>query len=81
MYAHCGRTGLIELSRHKNISGLICVASGTKAQLEETIGGLGRLSKNSDDFFVPGVPEAVDDDAALEAVIIFTRRCSESLGR
>ncbi|WP_271952751.1 host nuclease inhibitor protein [Ruegeria faecimaris] len=78
MYAHCFRSGHIELSELPDIEGGICIGEGTKDELTRKLDGRARMSWN-DTWLVPGVPEAETGDAALDATIRFKTRMDEPL--
>lgn len=68
-FAHADRTGLINLSMFQDIpNGVIVFAGGDHDALQQKLWGCARLSRSWDgQMFVPGVPEADDEGAALEA--------------
>jgi hypothetical protein len=65
--AYCYRSGHIGIWRDVP-KGAVPIAYGPRQLLKQAIGGFGRLSYDGRTYMVPGVPEADDDDAAVEAV-------------
>lgn len=68
MYAHCYRSGEIELSRKADLPGAICIGKGSRAELDAKIGGRARRAYDGKTWLVPGLPEA-DNDADAEAAL------------
>lgn len=79
MYAHCYRSGEIELSRKSDLDGRICIAKGLKADLEEKLAVRARLAYDGETWLVPGIPEADGDSQAEAALDAFIERMSRPL--
>ena len=79
MYAHCHRSGEIELSRRINLPGQVLIASGLKADLERKLAGRARLAYDNKIWLVPGLPEADTDDKAFDATKVFKTRMARTL--
>jgi hypothetical protein len=79
MYAHCYRTGEIEITCEPDLPGMICIGSGHKSELEQKLAARARRARNSETWLVPGVPEADSDEDALEAAISFTKHMKRPL--
>lgn len=78
--AFCWRSGLIQMAEQAP-EGALVLASGPATLLAQTIDSIGRLSADNQSHLVPGVPEAVSDDAALDAVIDFQKFLNKRLSR
>lgn len=74
MYAHCARSGEIELSSKADLKGRVCIGQGPKAELEQKISARARLAHDGKTWLVPNLPEAQTDDQAFDAVVAFTDR-------
>jgi hypothetical protein len=79
--AYCDRSGVIGYTAGKLPAGRLPIARGEKQKLDEAIGGLCRLAYDNKTMLVPGIPEAQDDDEALEALATFTKRVRDSMAR
>jgi hypothetical protein len=80
MKAYCWRTGKIELGRYTP-RGAIEIADVPGRELRRQISATARHAYDGETLLVPGVPEAKDDLAALEAVRRFRRwllKCLEA---
>lgn len=71
-YAHCDRQGVISYTDNADESGLICLGSGVGQDFKDKVEVLARHAYQGGVLLVPGVPEAVDDKAALAAVTRFS---------
>ena len=69
-YAHCDRRGIITFSDEPDIDGLIMFAEGEKSC--ELVKVRARKGYNGQ-LLVPGVPEAMNDGEALNALVEFER--------
>lgn len=74
LYAHCFRSGEIEISEKADVPGMICFGKGSAEDLENRLQGRARLAYDGETWLVPGVPEAEDADKALDALIDFQQR-------
>ncbi|CAN5436382.1 hypothetical protein BH10PSE18_BH10PSE18_18760 [soil metagenome] len=77
-YAWAWASGLIDIHDampSKRHEGAIAFASGPRRALEERLGVLARHGQGASEgeLLVPGVPEAENDDAGLEALMAFTK--------
>lgn len=80
--AWCWASGLIEIgdampADRADGSGAIQIATGPRYALEGQITALARHSRDIgvDRLFVPGVPEAGDPRAAVDALVAWLKRC------
>lgn len=78
MHAYCYRSGHIDLGRSVP-AGTLPLAKAPAKKLRDTLDGLARLAYDNRTLIVPGLPEATDDDAALNAVLRFRRRLTRAL--
>lgn len=83
--AWCWATGLIEVGDampedKADGSAAILIAKGPKSSLTAVLDGVARLSY-SGQLLVPGVPEAANPDAALDALNTWHAWCSKGNGR
>lgn len=76
----CWRPGEVEV-RQRLVEGSLTLARGPRARLEQALLALARHAYDGRTLLVPGLPEASDDDAALEAVLVFERRLRDRLER
>ena len=76
--AYAWRTGLIEIG-DRTPDGALALATGTFVNLCDAVQGSARLAYDNASWLVPGVPEAPDDRAALDALFAYTRRLRCSL--
>jgi hypothetical protein len=76
--AFCWRTGLIQLAPVVP-EGALELATAPATLLAQTIDGIGRLSYDNHHFLVPGVPEAPDDNTAMDAVFDFQSQLNKRL--
>lgn len=78
-FAWCWASGLIEIGdvSPAEDSGAILIASGPKYALKDFIDVVARHGKGASDgkLLVPGVPEAADGDAAIEALETWLKWC------
>lgn len=79
MFAHCYRSGEIELSRKALLPGCICIGRGPKADLEAKLAGRARLAYDGKTWLVPGIPEADTDHQAEAALDTFIARMARPL--
>lgn len=70
MKAYCWKSGLIELGQRVP-SGAIEIATGPAKPLREMIEVVSRHAYDGKSLLVPGVPEADNKDAAVDALIAF----------
>ncbi|MBW6399531.1 hypothetical protein KPL78_16860 [Roseomonas sp. HJA6] len=69
--AWCHRDGVIGIGQKAPEGSLLLRQGESEPVLQEAIARVGRLAYDNTTWLVPGVPEADDDDAALEAAIDF----------
>jgi hypothetical protein len=69
----CWRSGLVELADFAPEGAIELGEVRTKAQRDK-LDVICRHARTGDDRFIPGVPEADDDDAAMDAVIEFMQQ-------
>lgn len=79
MYAHCYRSGEIELSRKRDLPGCISIGQGPKVELEAKLAGRARKAYDGKTWLVPGIPEAETEEAAELAMIDFRNRLKAPL--
>jgi hypothetical protein len=72
MYALCAASGEISFARSvpRDLSRLP-IASGPGEKLRSAISGVARHAYDGEMLLVPGIPEAKDEDAALDALFKF----------
>ena len=80
MKAFVYRSGLVRLDTFVPDAALE-VGDGPKEILEPILGVVSRHAYNNVDLLCPGVPEAADDTAALDAVINFEKEIKKRLVR
>jgi hypothetical protein len=68
IYAVCDRRGVIEFADTVE-DGMLLVARGYPRQLRDLIDATSRHAYDGKTLLVPGVPEAANDDAALDALL------------
>lgn len=68
--AYCWATGVIGFAATEP-EGAITIASGPDKQVRELIAGTCRLAHDNKTWLVPGVPEAADQTAAVDALIAY----------
>lgn len=67
--AYCFASGQIEFGDIGTApAGSIAIATGPKSHLRSVVGALARNSRSSSALLVPGVPEAIDQTAAGDAL-------------
>ncbi|WP_057462413.1 hypothetical protein [Pseudovibrio sp. POLY-S9] len=71
MYAHCYRSGEIELSHKSELSGAICIGEGRKADLVRRVEARARHAHDGKTLLVPGIPEAQTNVEAEQKMIEF----------
>lgn len=64
------RCGTVDIQRSA-VEGALVLARGPKARLERALFALARHAYDGKTLLVPGVPEASNDEEALEATIRF----------
>lgn len=72
IYAVCDRRGVIEFADHVD-EGLLPIGRGYPRKLREIVEVNARRAYQRGVLLVPGIPEAVDDNAALDAWERFRR--------
>ena len=72
MYAHCYRSGEIEVSRKKDLPGAIMIGAGRATDLRRRLVARARHSYDGTTLLVPGIPEADSDDQAEAAMVAFS---------
>ncbi|SMF82920.1 hypothetical protein SAMN06265365_14818 [Tistlia consotensis] len=72
--AYCWASGQIEFqpAEHALPDGAIEIASGDESLVRELMSATARHVRDGDGLLVPGVPEAETQDAALDALIVWT---------
>jgi len=79
MQAYAWATGRIGFGQSVP-EGALPIANGVERELREAIAGTARLSRSGDDvFIVPGVPEAPNGDAAVDALLAYCDVVKSSL--
>lgn len=79
MYAFAYRSGLIGFGR-RCPRNTLTIASGPGHIVRKVVTAKARHSRTNDDLLVPGIPEAVSDQDALNALIAFANRCRAAMG-
>lgn len=77
--AFCFRSGLLQVALEVP-KGALELASAPDEVLTDAIVGSARLDYTNEQWLVPGVPEAADDDAALDAVFAYRDHLNKSIG-
>ena len=71
--AFCDRNGVIDFTSGKVPDGMIAFFSAPRMKdCKDKVSATARHAYDGKTLLVPGVPEAVDDDHAIEALIIHT---------
>lgn len=70
MEAYAWRSGRIDFGR-KAPEGALPIAKGPAKKIKRIISATARHAYDGVTLLVPGVPEAANDDAALDALIVF----------
>lgn len=70
MKAYAWRSGRIDFGR-KTPEGALAIASGPAKKIKGVICVTARLALDGVTLLVPGIPEAANDDAALDALIAY----------
>lgn len=81
MKAFAGRDGVIEFGGFVPDGRLAIASSADADKLRSTIEGCCRHAYDGVTLLVPGIPEAENDDAALDALLAFNRGVHERLHR
>ncbi len=80
--AYCGRDGVIRFCQvGENPQGTLPIATAPLADLNHVFAALARHAYGNETYLVPGVPEAADGDAAVDALCVFYLRVKEALER
>ena len=61
--------------------GMLPLADGPERVVRDAIEGSARLAYDGETWLVPGIPEARDDDAAVDAAVAFSVRLRQSVAR
>lgn len=69
--AYAWASGLIEFGKTLP-DGALPVLVGNERMVKEAVDIQARHSRTTDELFVPGVPEAADQDEAMKALVRFT---------
>jgi hypothetical protein len=77
LFAVCDRAGVIFLTSAE-IHGLLTIAQGEAPALADVISAISRHGYQGE-WLVPGVPEAANGDAAVDAMIAFKREVERRL--
>lgn len=78
MHAYCFASGQIGFGPRVP-EGALPIAKGPRQALQDLMEGVARHSRTDETLYVPGVPEADDEEAALDALATFTTWISKSL--
>jgi hypothetical protein len=78
MHAYCFASGQIGFGDGLP-AGALPIARGEPSILVEFIKGVARRGHAGETLFVPGIPEATNDDEGLECLERFTKSISEML--
>jgi DNA-directed RNA polymerase subunit RPC12/RpoP len=82
--AWCWASGLIEFGDENEVpDGAIVIARGTADRIKAVVGVLARrgYGASAGKLLVPGVPEAENGNAAVDALIAWRKWCAEGNGR
>ena len=76
MIACCYRSGQIKIVKESEGTpeGAISFATASRGIMEEALAGCARLAYDNETWLVPGIPEAVDDETAYQALLAFETR-------
>lgn len=77
-YAYCYADGVI-LFGARIPNGALPIADGVESDLHRAIHGSARLAYDNETWLVPGVPEADDQFAGVDALIAYRERVAERL--
>lgn len=81
-YAYCWRSGVVRFGRHVPEGALeILRAPKGSRTLKKAVRPWCRLAYDNKTLLVPGVPEAKNENTALEAVIKFASRTKEYMNK
>lgn len=81
-YAYCWRSGVVRFGRRVPGGALeILRAPKGSRTLKKAVRPWCRLAYDNKTLLVPGVPEAADENAALDAVLKFAKRTEEYMDR
>lgn len=78
--AYCWASGQIGFGERMP-KGTLLIAYGPEATLRDIISGEARHAYDNVTLLVPGIPEATDANAGLEALTAFNRRIAARLAR
>ncbi|WP_262032689.1 host nuclease inhibitor protein [Serratia liquefaciens] len=78
--AYAWASGLIEFGG-KVPAGALLMLFGQEKEVKETIYAIARHSRTGKELLVPGVPEACNQDAAVDALISFGEWATDSYTR
>lgn len=70
MKAYTWRSGRIDFGR-KTPEGALEIVSGPAKKIKDVISATSRLAYDGVTRLVPGIPEAANDDAALDALLAY----------
>ena len=76
--AYCYRSGRIRIGV-RCLDGTLPIAYGSRYRLRHAVMARSRHAYGKGGYLVPGVPEADDDDAALQAVRMFVTWLTKGL--
>jgi len=78
----CWRSGVLEIVDHAPVKGALTLYGGEdRERLEQAVWAVARLAYDGKTLLCPGVPEAPDGQAALDAVAAFTKQLKRRLAR
>ncbi|WP_171181161.1 host nuclease inhibitor protein [Ruegeria sp. HKCCD8929] len=78
-YAHCFRSGHIEVSDQPSLTGAICLAEAPEDELTKRLAGRARLGWDGT-WLIPGIPEAATYEQAMDAVMAFREQLAKPSG-
>ena len=77
--AYCYRSGEVQVARREP-SGAIALVRGPAPLLRQVVSANARHSRTSNTLLVPGVPEAVTQEEALDAAAAWAKRVAQRPG-
>ncbi len=81
MIAYAWASGLIGFGPKCPKRALPIANHDDEAKLRDTIHGTARKARQSNSWLVPGVPEAADGNAAVNALVSYSQQVMEALKR
>lgn len=77
-FAHADRSGVIRCGASVP-AGALCVLTASRHHVRKIVSALARHAYDGKTLLVPGIPEAADDDAAIDALERFRTECERRL--